>query len=142
MHQRIIRRYQRIYDGLLMRTSPVGAMNQARHAGRMSHDLYAVALLHGKLTGRLLFDSLPQRVCNRVMNRWFDPYNKDLSESEMFNWLWDHVMFDPDGDIIAVLDHGIVLTNDPNWFNDTEWFGRVKRLEWTRRMKEQHDSRR
>jgi hypothetical protein len=132
------KRIERIHDRFLMRTSRIGQANQALCCLLFVTDLFAESSFP-TYNGRYLYEILPQEWHEDVINSNFDPYNTIMSESEMFKWLWDHVIFDPQGYMIALYNHGQILLVRNEWLKETEWFGRVKQNQWLKRDRRKDD---
>lgn len=139
MTRRIARRYNQLRDRWAVWTNEVGRSNQARFAYQMSNRIFSEAEEKGYLTGRHLYDNLPSEVVHHVMQSNIDPYDRDLSRTQIFNWLWDHVVFDQNGEIVAIHDKGFPLINQREWGENLEWFWRIKKDEWLARERSYHD---
>jgi hypothetical protein len=126
----ITKRVGGIRDRFLMHTSRIGSATQVLYGLFFSEKLFNEAVRRGRRTGEYLYECLPPKALNHVRSNDFDPYNHDLSQDDILRWLWDHVIFDPDGNIVGVHDRGYILTNQHGWTDEVAWFGRVKEAEW------------
>ncbi len=60
-------------------------------------------------TGQRLFNLLPQPVAYFTSGTLFDPFHKDLTRKEIWDWLNDHLIFDDNGHIIALFNNNQIL---------------------------------
>lgn len=119
---------------LRMRVNRIGRHNQMMHGIATTNKVMSSHSVTGtNKCGQNLFNLLPPNMCDAVTNTWFDPYAKDMSMNDVLRWLWDHVVFDPQGYIIAIHDRGEALIYAEGWRDEVEWFCRVKMSEWDKR---------
>lgn len=64
-------------------------------------------------TGQALFNTLPLWVSNAVAMTSFDPFFKKLTEQEIVEWMGSHLIFNDEGDIIAVFNNDKILAERP-----------------------------
>ena len=72
-------------------------------------DVIRGACLTKQRTGQYLFNCLPNDVAEVVAGLMFDPFHKDLTDSEIRAWIGEHLIFSPSGDIIAVFNQNDIL---------------------------------
>lgn len=127
---------RRVLDNIRMRTSRIGRATQARWglivANKIVSDSRATATkttVYAHPTGQTLFNIIPPDMCDYVTNSSFDPYRLDMTKEQIRSWLWDHVIFDPSGQIIAVHNSRTTLFVEEDWHAETDWFIRVKDAE-------------
>lgn len=114
-----------------MRTSRIGAHNQAVHGLALAEKIHNLTYSNPLASSRPnIFNEIPPNMCDHVTNTWFDPYNRVMDQKEIQAWLWDHVIFDPAGHIVAIHDRGEILVYADGWRDEVEWFGLVKMSEW------------
>lgn len=63
-------------------------------------------------TGQYLFNHLPNHIGGRVAGTSFDPFHKELSDREIYEWIDNHLVFD--GFEIVGLFHGEVVLWEKN----------------------------
>jgi hypothetical protein len=68
-------------------------------------------------------------MCEYVTNSPIDPYNRPLNKFEVQQWIWDHMIFGPDGQIVGIHDGGQLLVLEDGWQPHVEWYSRVKMAE-------------
>ena len=61
------------------------------------------AQIEGQRTGQYLFNLLPSNIVYYVAGRPFDPFFKDLTAEEVYQWIDEHLIFDGK-EIIGVFD--------------------------------------
>lgn len=145
MIRRITRRIRIMVDRFLIRTEPMGAMNQIHWGMELADVIFEEASKKKRMSGAVLYEFLPPEMASTVIRRWFDPYEKIVSKSGLRDWLWAHVIFDEEGSIIAIHDRGKILICQNSWQSEADWFSRVKMNVdgiWTRanQDRERHDS--
>lgn len=62
----------------------------------------------GQRTGQWMFNHLPGPVQNKVVGTLFDPFHKDLTTDEIFQWLDNHIIFDG-SEIVGLFDNNTIL---------------------------------
>ena len=60
-------------------------------------------------TGQALHKSLPVDIRRWVNGALFDPFYKDLSEEEIYQWIDNHLIFDDEGVLIGLYDRNTIL---------------------------------
>ena len=60
-------------------------------------------------TGQHLFNTLPSYIGAKVAGTMFDPFHRDLSKVQMVNWVENHLIFNDDGEIIALFDGNMIM---------------------------------
>lgn len=61
-------------------------------------------------TGQYLFNSLPPTTASIVAGSTFDPFHKDLTEDELYEWMDNHLIFsDMSDSIIGVFNNDMIL---------------------------------
>lgn len=140
MFGKITRRLRYISDRILVRTKPMGSMNQIHWGMEIAETIFEdgdsrkerhrkLGLLAGgnyPKNGEDLWCYLPPGMASIVIRRSFDPYDSELSKAGIRDWLWHHVVFDDNGNIIAIHDHGEILDVKDGWTCEAEWFSRVR----------------
>jgi len=132
MFNRISRRLRIMSDRLLIRTEPMRSMNQIHWGMELASDVYAKGHQQNpqsgykKNCGLILWNTLPPDMATIVIRRSFDPYNKEMDKGNIRNWLWDHVLFDNEGMVIAIHDRGEILFCREGWEKEVDWYSRVK----------------
>jgi hypothetical protein len=58
----------------------------------------------GMRTGQILFNSFPADPADALCGSPIDPFFKELSEKEVWEWIENHVIFDGEGICIALYD--------------------------------------
>lgn len=124
--KKIIRHLRIFPDQLTIRTRPMGKANQALWGKVVAQRIYTDAVQRQSISGRMLWNRLPEDMQSYVTDTRFDPYHKGLNENELYRWLWQHVIFDKSGDIIAIHDCGKIITCKEGWEEETGWFSRVR----------------
>lgn len=128
MLKEIKAKFKVITDRFLMRTKPMGSMNQIHWGMELASDIYADALNKGRSIGVVLYEYLPPTLAPFVIRTWFDPYGDYTikARKQIRDWLWDHVMFDDMGNIIAIHDRGEVFTCQIGWECEVDWLSRIR----------------
>lgn len=128
-------RLRYLFDKITIRTKPMGNMNQASCGMVLADQIYEKAACKAALsnasgikvcTGKVLFEYLPTDMAPVVMRRNFDPYDESMSKRALRNWLWDHVIFDNHGYIVAIHDHGDILVVQEGWELEADYFSRLR----------------
>lgn len=122
-----IRRIKFMSDRIRIHTNPAGDANQARCGLAMAMAIDQVCFERGTHAGRVLWYRLSADQARFVQYTDFDPYITDMSMQAVAQWLWDHVVFDANGTIIAIHDHGKILMGLEGHEYEIEMFGRVRR---------------
>lgn len=135
MIRRFINRLGLAVDKLLIRTKPMGDMNQAGCGMALAQQVYSKAKERAAATGvpgakinsgKTLYEWIPADMAPVIIRRDWDPYDLPYSTAAIRNWLWDHVIFNGEGFIIAIHDHGEILTCQDGWQCEAEYFSRVR----------------
>lgn len=63
-------------------------------------------------TGQYLYNHLPTIVARLTSGKTFDPFFKDLSQQEIFDWIENHLIFDGN-EIIGLFDHDRIIWSAP-----------------------------
>lgn len=126
MIEKIIRRFRIISDSLRIRTKAMSSMNQIHWGMELTEVIFAKGFNENKKRGEILYCHLPPPMAPVVIRRQFDPYNHEMSKAGLRDWLWTHVLFDDDGQIIAIHDRGEILICQDGWQCEADWFSRVK----------------
>lgn len=143
--QDIVDSFRFMKDKLTLRTKPLGSMIQTHWGMELASDIYADCHAlnpqpgYKKFCGKSLYEALPHEMAPAVIRTWFDPYYKEMTKSEISDWLWAHVLFDGDGNIIAIHDRGEIFICEPEWAAEADWFSRAKMHRegyWTKANKE------
>lgn len=75
-----------------------------------AEDIMINAKAQQQRAGQYLFNHLPESgAATVVAGSIFDPFHKDLSVTEVFDWLCDHLIFDNNQNIIAVFNGNDIL---------------------------------
>jgi hypothetical protein len=85
------------------------AVKQAALAREHSRMVMEGAPANDQRTGQYLFNTLPQEVRATLTGRPFDPFYKEMSQYQVEEWLGDHIMFDDDGEVIALYSANMIL---------------------------------
>lgn len=138
-----MRRLRLCVNKVRMHTSRIGRATQARYGLEMANKVVSesaakVGNINAHPSGQALFGFIPPDMCSYVTNTWFDPYVQDLDKEDILAWLWDHVVFGPSGEIIAIHDRGSALVYAEGWAEETDWFIRVKNAQW-RKIERKND---
>lgn len=123
---KVIERIRLTVDKLLIRTKPMGHINQANCGTVLAKQIIDEAHKHNKNNGQLLWEFLPTELAKHVIDKPFDPYALHVPENFIRNWLWNHVVFDGNGYIIAVHDFGTIIACVEGCEREVDWFSRVR----------------
>lgn len=139
MIRRIMQYWEMIHDRILIRTRPMGSMNQMRWGMELAQEVFEAGeqkkLRHEKQikpterypkNGEVLWNRLPAPMGALVIRRPFDPYDKDLTTSQIRDWLFNHIIFDGAGGMVGLYDEGKVLFAKEGWQCEVDWFYRVR----------------
>ena len=127
MIRRFINRLGLAVDKLLIRTKPMGDMNQAGCGMALAQQVYQKTVDRKTAnSGRVLWEWIPAEMATVIIRRDFDPYNLQLTTAGLRDWLWNHVIFNGEGFIIAIHDRGEILTCQDGWQCEAEYFSRVR----------------
>lgn len=78
-------------------------------------------------TGSILYFKLSPEFKAFVAYKKWDPYQKDMYNRQIRKWLWNHVVFDGFGQIIAIHDQGKILYCANTWDKEVGLFSKI----WT-----------
>lgn len=122
-----IRRIKFMSDRIRIHTNPVGDANQARWGLKLAEEVFLAGIDKETGTGRILWYRLDPDIAAKIQGTEMDPYNDDLDQRDLRCWLWDHVVFDNKGSMIALHNHGVILLRRKGYELETDLFGRVRR---------------
>lgn len=54
-------------------------------------------------------NQLPVPVFMKVHTTIFDPFHKELTEAEVYDWIMNHLIFDNKGQMIALFNNDTIL---------------------------------
>jgi hypothetical protein len=139
MIRKIMQYWGMVHDRVLIRTKPMGSMNQIRWGMEIAQDIFGAGeqkkLRHKHLirpveryprNGEVLWNRLPAPIGSLVIRRSFDPYDKDMTTGEIRDWLFNHIIFDGAGGMVGLYDEGQILFAQEGWQCEVDWFYRVK----------------
>lgn len=127
MIKRTIKRIQFMSDKVRIHTSPVGDTNQAYWSLKLAEEIFDAGLEKGRANGAILWQRLDPAIAERVQKTDFDPYKTNQFITGIATWLWNHIVFDRNGDMIALHDHGEILFRRRGFESETDLFSRVRR---------------
>ena len=122
-----------INDRVQIRTGQLGNANQIHWCIRTAHQLYVKAEERDRGSGYILWHYIPLDMTPIMGNLEYDPYDRHMEPHELRRWLWDHVVFDKYGEIIALHNKGEIIVCGEGWENQVERFCRVRLNETSRK---------
>lgn len=72
----------------------------------------------GIRTGQQLFLHLPPTICNKVSGTLFDPFHHEWSWAQVREWCDNHLIFDDNGEIIALFNNNEILIERVTYTGD------------------------
>jgi hypothetical protein len=85
-----------------MSTISTRSTREAEYVVRMAAEL-------DQRTGQFLFNYLRHEVAEAARGTVFDPFEKDLSQYEVEQWLESHIIYNDDGKMIAFFIGDLIL---------------------------------
>lgn len=79
------------------------------HVLRTARYVYESSLIQNHPMGRRLMRLLGEGAASQIRDTDLDPTYKDLSYDEVLAWIDDHLVFNDDGDVIALVSGDKVL---------------------------------
>jgi hypothetical protein len=73
-----------------------------------TQQIFEGAQYYSQRTGQYLFNKLPLLVAAEVAGTSFDPFHKDLSKFEIYEWLDNHLIFQ-DQRIVGLFHNDVLL---------------------------------
>jgi len=81
-------------------------------AREYSKDIIEHAAEHDQKTGQYLFNSLPVEVRMQLAGLSWDPFERDMNQYQVEQWLKDHIIFNADGRIVGLYSGSMKLWED------------------------------
>ena len=76
------------------------------------HHIMTRAKANDQRTGQYMFNNLPSVIANRVAGTSFDPFHKDMTSQELYDWIDNHLVFDGN-EIVGLFHENRILWEAP-----------------------------
>ncbi len=126
MFKRAYNRLIELREKFRIHMHPMGPVNQDYQGLKMADAIMTEARHKVKRTGQILYVSLPHDMQLIVVKESFDPWKNHYSEADLRAWLKAHVIFDGEGNIIAIIDLDKVLAYRAGEEDAIKWFMKVR----------------
>lgn len=77
------------------------------------HHIMTRAKANIQRTGQYMFNNLPDVIANKVAGTSFDPFHKELSAQELYDWIDGHLVFDGN-EIVGLFHENRILWETPS----------------------------
>ena len=99
---------------------------QSYHATMLADQIVDTANRRVQRTGQVLYACLPHEAAMLVCKSDIDPYKSHWNEWVIRQWLEDHVVFNSNGDIIAVRDDDEWIYVKPGWSQEVDMYAQLR----------------